>query len=66
MTNYKEIIRLHANGFSMRSIARALGCHRSTISSCLERAEKEEIQFPVAAEITNEQLHELLYPKQFI
>jgi IS30 family transposase len=56
MTNYKEIIRLHANGFSIRLIAQALSCHRSTVNKCLKRAQEEDLHYPFDPDLSNEQL----------
>jgi len=65
MTNYKEIIKMNANGFSMRQIANSLNCHRNTVSRCLQRANEEQITVPLDPDLTNAELHEILHPKKF-
>lgn len=63
MTNYREIIRMSANGFSHRAISKSLHCHRDTIANCLKRAGEQEILWPLGDDVTNEQLQRLLYPE---
>lgn len=43
MTNYREILRIKAQGFSQRSIAASVGCARSTVERVLERAKECKI-----------------------
>ena len=61
MTNHKDIIRMNANGFSVRAIANSLHCHRSIVSNFLKHAADEEIPIPLETDYSNAQLHELLY-----
>jgi len=63
MTNYKEIINMNANSFSMRAIANSLNCHRSTVSRCLLRAKEEELIVPLDPNLTNAELHEIFILK---
>jgi len=63
MTNYKEIIRMHANNFSNRAIAQSLHSHRETVKKCLEQATLLGLSYPFEREYTNEELKELLFPQ---
>jgi transposase len=47
MTKYREILRLHSQGISSRSISESLKCSRNTIRKVLERAEKERMVWPL-------------------
>ena len=64
MTNYKEILRMKANGFSMRAIANILHCNWRTVKTCIQKADEAGIVYPWEGNLTNEQLYELFYPKQ--
>ena len=40
MTKYREILRLHSQGISQRTIAISLSCSRNTVSKVLKCAEE--------------------------
>ena len=61
MTNYREILRLHAQGFSQRSIAASCDCGKSTVQRTVTRANRLGLVWPLAPELTNEQLRKLLF-----
>ena len=65
MTNYKEIIRMHAGGFSIRTIANSLHCHHSTTSNCIKKAEEMRLSHPIPPEFSNAQIQGFLYPQQY-
>jgi|LSQX01.3.fsa_nt_gb transposase len=57
----KEILRLkHEVGLSLREIATACNCGKTTVSEVLERAKKARVIWPV--ELSDKQLMSLLYP----
>ena len=64
MRRIREILRLQAEGYSEREIARSLGCARSSVQICLWRAERAGISWPVPAEIDDAGLDARLYPRR--
>jgi transposase len=64
MTNYREILRLNAQGISQRSIALSLECSRNTISKVLERAKKQNIQLPLSSDVSDLDLEKKLFPEK--
>ena len=59
----REILRLRADGFSEREIARSVGVARSSIQICLWRAERAGVGWPLPAEQDDAALEALLYPR---
>jgi transposase len=59
----REILRLQAEGFSEREIARSVGCARSSVQICLWRAEQAGVGWPVSAELDDAALEARLYPR---
>ena len=66
MTKYREILRLSDQGVSKRGIASSCHCSRNTITSVLERAEQYGISWPLPADQTDAELHELLFPEKCV
>lgn len=60
MLKAREILRLKKAGLSLRDIARASGCGKTTVSEVLERAEKAKLSWPV--DLNDKELMSLLYP----
>lgn len=61
MLKAREILRLkHQVGLSLREIAQACSCGKTTVSEVLERAEKAGITWPI--ELSDKQLMSKLYP----
>src|SRR5690606_33874673 len=61
MLKTREILRLkHEVGLSLREIAQACNCGKTTVSEILKRAEKAGITWPI--ELSDRQLMSLLYP----
>ena len=61
MLKAKEILRLkHEAGLSLREIAQACNCGKSTVSDVIARAGKAKLTWPI--EISDKQLVSLLYP----
>lgn len=65
MIDYKKALSLaYESELSLREIAANLQCSKSTIADFLsrfERSDKSLLSFPLAPEITNEKIEELLY-----
>jgi hypothetical protein len=63
MRRIREILRLQAEGYSERDIARSVGCARSSVQICLWRAERAGVSWPVPPEQDDAVLDALLYPR---
>jgi len=66
MTKYREILRLSSQGVSKRGIASSCHCSRNTITSVLERTEQYGISWPLPANQTDAELHQLLFPEKCV
>jgi|GEM_PF-1572826 len=64
MTPYREILRLHSQGISQRSIAASCNCSRNTVARTIEKANEHNLTAPLPKEFTDERLGELFYPKK--
>ena len=64
MTKYREILRLHCQGISNRSIAESLECSRNTVRKVLERAGEEGIAFPLPETMTDRLLEQRLFGRR--
>jgi transposase len=63
MLRAKEILRLkYEAGLSLRDIAKACNCGKSTVAEVLERSDKAKVTF--SSSLTDKQLLSLLYPPQ--
>lgn len=63
MTNYREILRLHSQGISQRSIAASCECSRNTVAKILSRAKEIEMEWPLREGISNHELHRFFFPE---
>ena len=63
MTQYRQILRLHSQGISQRSIARSCQCSRNTVASVLQRAGAANLTWPLDVE-TDADLERLLFPEK--
>ena len=64
MTPYREILRLHSQGISQRSIAASCSCSRNTVARTILEAERHSLSVPLPKELTDEMLSKLFYPKE--
>ena len=63
----KEILRLvHACGFSNREIAQSCDISRSTVADYLKRARAAGVNWPDAADLTETELEERLFPNEHL
>lgn len=62
MTSYREILRLHSQGISQRSIAASCGCGKGTVQRTVEHAKKHGLVWPLPPEMTDARLRELFTP----
>ena len=61
MTKYREILKLHSQGFSQRDIAAACGCSRNTVARVLDRAEEKGAAWPLPDDMNDRTLKERLF-----
>ncbi|SDJ30234.1 helix-turn-helix domain-containing protein [Natribacillus halophilus] len=64
MINYREILRLHAQGLSQREIGSSCSHSRNTISDVLKRAQAHSITWSFEVDMSDAELQELLYPER--
>lgn len=62
MTNYREILRLNAQGISGRLIALSLSHSRNTVTRVLQAATERSIHWPIADKLSDRELEKLLFP----
>ena len=60
MTNYREILRLHSQGLSQRSIAASCDCGKTTVQRTVTRADERGLKWPLPSDMTDERLKQLL------
>lgn len=63
MTQYRQILRLHSQGISQRSIAQSCQCSRNTVAAVLQRASAANLKWPLDVE-TDADLERLLFPEK--
>jgi transposase len=63
MTKYREILRLHSQGISQRSIARSCECSRNTVSKVIKRATELNVLWPLSSNTTDRELDKLFFPQ---
>lgn len=63
MVDYKQILRLRAEGVSQRGIADAMGCSRNTVAAVFAAAAAAGIGFGQVAGLDAEEVRALLLPK---
>ena len=66
MTKYREILRLHSLGINQTSTAKSCGCSRKTVHNVLNRTKELQIEWPLKAEITDEELEKQLFPEKSV
>jgi transposase len=64
MTEYREILRLHSLGLSQRNIAGSVSRSRDTVAEVLSRAARHSPQWPLPPELTDAELHRILFPEK--
>lgn len=63
MVDYKQILRLRAEGVSQRGIAEALSCSRNTVAAVFAAATTAGIGFGEVADLAAEEVRNLLLPE---
>ena len=64
MVKYREILRLHALGVSMRNIAYSAGCAVSTVQTVIIKAKAKGLSWPLPEELTDGDIKAILYPPE--
>lgn len=63
MTKYREILRLHSQGISQRSIAASCACSRNTVAKVLQHAKELDISWPLEKNLSDGELRKLFFPE---
>jgi transposase len=63
MVDYKQILRLRAEGVSQRGIADVLGCSRNTVAAVFAAATAAGVGFGEVADLAAEEVRRLLLPE---
>lgn len=63
MTQYRQILRLHSQGISQRSIALSCQCSRNTVSAVIQQAGIAKLKWPLDVE-TDAELEALLFQEK--
>src|SRR5665811_1652222 len=63
MVDYKQILRLRAEGVSQRGIADALGCSRNTVAAVFAAANTAGVGFGQVADLAADEVRKLLLPE---
>ena len=61
MRKVKEVLRLHAQGYSQQHIARSCGIGRSTVGEHLARARKAGLSWPLPETLSDAQIEQQLF-----
>lgn len=64
MFQYRKILEMHSEGFSLHSIASATGYSRQKVSEVAQKAKVRDIAYPLTDEMTDHWLEELLFPEE--
>ena len=62
MTNYREILRLDSLGINKVNIAASCSCSRNTVATVLQKAEENNLNYPLPNDLSDKQLSEILFP----
>jgi transposase len=62
MTQYREILRLHHQGISQRTISSSIGCSRNTVSSTINLAKERGLSWPLPSDMTDAKIQKQLFP----
>lgn len=65
MVNYKEILRLDAEGYSQRQIAASVRSSRNKVNEVIVTAKNIGISCPMDESVTNEQIESILFPERY-
>ena len=63
MVDYKQILRLRAEGVSQRGIAEAMGCSRNTVAAVFAAANAAGVGFEQVADLGADEVRNMLLPE---
>lgn len=63
MTKYRDIVRLHCQGYSKRNIANSVPCSRNTAARVADRADELKLKWPLPSYMTDAELEKILFPR---
>lgn len=63
MTKYREILRLISNKLTTSDIVAACGVSKKTVVKVKKRAAELDISWPLSADMTDEKLEAIMFPK---
>lgn len=64
MFQYRKILEMHGEKFSLRSIASATGHSRQKVTEVIQKAKERQFSYPLTEEMTDKWLEELLFPEK--
>lgn len=64
MFQYRKILEMHSEDFSLRSIASATGHSRQKVSEVVQKAKVRDVTYPLTDEMMDHWLEELLFPEK--
>ena len=64
MFQYRKVLEMKAEGFSLRTIRAATGHSRQKITEVIQLAQQKEVVWPFTEEVTDRWLEEFLYPEK--
>ena len=64
MTEYREILRLHSLGHSIRGIALSVPCARNTAARTVKLAKEANLEWQQARNMTDGEIEKMLFAKQ--
>ncbi len=63
MRKIRDVLRLSAEGLSIRQTASSLAIGRTTVQAYLDRARDAELSWPLPLEMSDTDLERLIYPR---
>ena len=66
MIDYKTILRLHGEKFSLRQIAARVGNSHHTVKKVIDTAAKSGVIMTLGEDVTNQELEKLLFPDRMV
>ncbi|MET1250221.1 IS21 family transposase [Sporolactobacillus sp. STCC-11] len=64
MIKYREILRLHAQDLSHRSIASSCSCSKNTVGNVLKQAGEKGVSWPLEKDMDDSELQDILFPEK--
>ena len=65
MVDYREILRRHSLGDSIRAIALGVNSSRDTVSATLRAASAAGVEWPLDDDVSNADIQDILFPGKY-